>query len=320
MRSSDLVRVLLVPFLALNLTHLLAQEPVSCAHPSLTISGSATVGQELMLSLFRAFLQEKNTQPTITGDVDKLHQCLKATMPDGSLFVAFLRADGTNRGTAEFINHTCDIVMASRRVTPDELGRQPHREISLCVDALEVIVNPENPIKSLTLQQVREIFNGSITNWSQVSGSSFSGPIRVYCQPAASGTADMFRLLAMHGDEITSSAIQTVDQTSLSSSVSIEPFAIGFVGMAFKGEAKAVLLARTPQSTPVMASPTTLLNEEYPLMRRLYLYARAPYHAVWAEFIDFLANNEKSQEVIVEEGFTPIFPFLDRAEAEVSRE
>ena len=69
-----------------------------------------------------------------------------------------------------------------------------------------VIVNPANPIKSLSKDQIKGIFTGSITNWSQVGWPS-GGAIKIASRIGTSGTLATFRQLFLDGDAITSSAV-----------------------------------------------------------------------------------------------------------------
>src|SRR5512142_2455749 len=84
---------------------------------------------------------------------------------------------GSGTGIAALINKTVDIANASRQIKPEEVteaksnGVNPVEHI-IARDAIAVIVNPENPVKQLTLQQISDIYSGKIKNWSQVGGEN----------------------------------------------------------------------------------------------------------------------------------------------------
>src|SRR5512147_2117320 len=82
---------------------------------------------------------------------------------------------GSGTGIASLINGTVDIANASRQIKQEEIAQAKANGVDpvehvIARDAIAVIVNPENPVKQLTLQQISDIYSGKISNWSQVGG------------------------------------------------------------------------------------------------------------------------------------------------------
>src|SRR5512138_3980570 len=84
---------------------------------------------------------------------------------------------GSGTGIAALINKTVDIANASRQIKPEEVdeakknGVDPVEHV-IARDAIAVIVNPENPVRQLTLKQISDIYSGKISNWSQIGGDN----------------------------------------------------------------------------------------------------------------------------------------------------
>src|SRR5512142_3425986 len=82
---------------------------------------------------------------------------------------------GSGTGIAALINKTVDIANASRKIKPEEItqakanGVDPVEHV-IALDAIAVIVNPENPVSQLTLKQISDIYSGKINNWSELGG------------------------------------------------------------------------------------------------------------------------------------------------------
>ena len=77
-------------------------------------------------------------------------------------FAINVQAGGSTAGIQACITHTVDIGMCSRELKGDE---QVLTAIPICYDGIAIVLNPLNPVTSLALSQVRNIFNGTIKNW-----------------------------------------------------------------------------------------------------------------------------------------------------------
>ncbi|WP_295438706.1 substrate-binding domain-containing protein [uncultured Thiodictyon sp.] len=99
----------------------------------------------------------------------------------------------------------------------------------LALDGIAVIVHPSNPVKSLTLVQLADIFSGTITNWSAVGGQA--GTIAVNARDNKSGTWDFFNEAALMKQDksLAANAERFEDSKKLSESVGSGPLGIGFI-------------------------------------------------------------------------------------------
>ena len=141
----------------------------------------------------------------------------------------------------------------------------------LAMDGLVILVSPDNPIDSLTIQQVGDIFSGKHTNWNEVGGPDAT--INVYRQNVAASDSEFFQVevLAQTGGEITQAASIISSSGDISETVTSDAFGIGFSSFADKGTAKAISLRG---SCGILSEPTkfSIKTEEYPLSRRVRAY------------------------------------------------
>ena len=96
----------------------------------------------------------------------------------------------------------CDIIIASRDISRNEKAAAESLGVELetaplAIDALVFIVNPKNPVKNLTTDQVRKIYTGEITNWKEVGGVDHA--ITPYIRDADSGSQEKMETLVMNG-------------------------------------------------------------------------------------------------------------------------
>ncbi|MFH2104477.1 MAG: substrate-binding domain-containing protein [Chloroflexota bacterium] len=115
---------------------------------------------------------------------------------------------------------------------------------------ITIIANSHNPVQSLTREEARAIFNGTISNWNQVSGG-VDAPIQVWTYPRSTDIHEAFQYYFMGEYSITHQALVTNDYDNMIAVVSSEPGAVGFiVGAVFSDEISTLY---TIESVPVVA-------------------------------------------------------------------
>jgi phosphate transport system substrate-binding protein len=113
-------------------------------------------------------------------------------------------AGSTERGYKAIVDGTADIAMASSVARDDIVSECALKNIKLNTTLLGyttilTVVNPANPIKNLSLKQVKDIFTGRITNWRALGG--VNAPINVYVGPPNGGINDTWKKLILGEDD-----------------------------------------------------------------------------------------------------------------------
>ncbi len=236
---------------------------------------------------------------------------MQGTLP-GATVPSIIEIDGrANKvGFDRLGDGSCDIAMSERRISQDEITKlpfmgdmtSPSNEHVLALDGLAIVVNPSNPVVSLTKDQLAGIFSGTITDWSQVS--SGKGEIALYAPFANSGTDDGFRTLVLNGAKIADKVKRQQDMESVGTAVAADPLGIGFVGSALVGNARAVPVGERG-TVALLPNRMTIATEDYPLTRRMYLYTAArPANSNVGSFIEF-TNSNAGQSLVANAGFIP---------------
>src|SRR5437762_4116589 len=164
--------------------------------------------------------------------VPQLAEQFKAQHPGTTFGIA---AEGSTTGIAAIIDGTAQIGMSSRRAKTSEVGaaasKGKHMKPTIVAfDGIAVIVNSGSPIKSLTKNQVEQIFTGDVTDCSAVGGSG--GKISVYTRNTSSGTYSDFKELAMKKRDYAPGSQKMAGNEQIASEVGKNPAGIGYVGMA----------------------------------------------------------------------------------------
>ena len=169
----------------------------------------------------------------------------------------------------------------------------------VALDGIAMVVHNSNPVKGLKMEQLKDIYAGKITNWSQVGGAN--RPIVVISRDTNSGTFETFEKLVMNKGKITSGAETVGSNGQMRARIESTPAAIGFVGLGFVEGVKAITVNN------VVAEPATIQTGEYPIARPLFMYTNQ-YPKMGTPLYNFvnLYLTEEGQEIVEEIGFVPV--------------
>ena len=213
---------------------------------------------------------------------------------------------GSGNGAKSLLNGNCDIANLSRdlkdseRTAMEEKGVKPCKHVA-AYDALPVIVHPSNRINGLTIDQIRDIYTGKVTNWKDVGGSDRE--IVVISRDTSSGTFETFSELVLgKGVTITEKAEYAGSNGAVRQRVQMTKGAIGYAGLGF--------LDRTIKALAVNGvepSVETVVDKTYPLARELYMFTNGePGKGTLIEKFIGLIKTEKGREIVEEIGFVPV--------------
>jgi phosphate transport system substrate-binding protein len=189
--------------------------------------------------------------------------------------VVQVNGGGSGTGIAALINGTVDLAMASRPMEDDEKAKARQSrgsdvvEHPVALDALGIFVHSTNPVKELTIAQVKDIFQGKTKNWSELGGGN--APIVLYGRESSSGTYDYFREHVLAKEDF-SPTVQTLQGTAaIINAVGQDKNGIGYGGIAYAKEVKA--LPVSAEGKPAVApSEATVADNIYPLSHKLFFY------------------------------------------------
>jgi phosphate transport system substrate-binding protein len=287
---------------------------------SLRLHGSNTIGSELAPALAQAFLQRRTAANAVVRRRTALDE-MRVEARDGDKVIDAIEifAHGTRTAFEDLGAGRCDIGMASSRIHEDEaqklapLGNlmSAASEHVVALDGVAVIVNPANPVGELTTTQIADVFAGKVQRWSEVGG--LDQPIAIHARDDKSGTYDSFKHLVLGARALSPAATRHESSEELSDAVAGDATAIGFIGLSYVRSAKAVLV-QEKGTFALLPSPMTVATEDYPLSRRLYLYAPSSASQEARDFVDF-ALSEDGQRAVLAAGFVDMRPTCDPSAA-----
>jgi phosphate transport system substrate-binding protein len=223
---------------------------------------------------------------------------------------------GSGTGIAAMINGTVDIANASRKMKDKEIklaeehGQEPVEHI-VGYDALAVFVHKDNPVKSMTLAQLKDIYGRGqkVKKWSEmgitvpgckdeivvVSRQNNSGTY-AYFQKTVLGKKGKYRqgTLDMHGSK---DVADLVEKT---------PCAIGYSGLAYATDhLKMVCIATEDDGSCISPSVETASDRSYPIARPLFMYTNGEPQGEIKNYMDWI-KSDAGQCILLKKGYAPV--------------
>jgi len=208
-----------------------------------------------------------------------------------------IQGGGSSAGITAVISETADLGMSSRNLKDSEKHLW---SIEISKDGLAIIVNPGNPVGDLTLEQIRGIYSGDITNWSELGGRD--AKIHIVSREEGSGTRSAFEEMIMDGRRITPRAIIQDSNGAVRQLAADDPNSIGFIslGLVEVGEKPVKALS----IGGVVPSRENVINGSYTLFRSFLIVAQSEPTGYAKQFIEYIRSPE-GQKILADEGLIP---------------
>ncbi|HBY57552.1 MAG TPA: phosphate ABC transporter substrate-binding protein [Candidatus Atribacteria bacterium] len=252
--------------------------PISQAEGQLVVQGSTTV-LPIAQATAEVFMQN-NSQANIS-----------------------VRGGGSGNGISALIEGTCDIADASRPMKVKEILLCQEKGVSpvphiIAMDGIAVIVHPSNPVQGLSMEQIKDIYTGKITNWKELGGQDLK--IVVVSRDSSSGTFETFSEIVLKGEKIIPESLAQSSNQTVATVVSTTKGAIGYVGLGYISNTVKAL-----QVNEVIPEQETVVSGKYPISRPLYMYTNGAPQGIAKDFLEFIWSKE-GQEIVEKQGFVPL--------------
>jgi phosphate transport system substrate-binding protein len=205
--------------------------------------------------------------------------------------VITIQGGGSALGIQSALSGAAEIGMADLVTLPKEAGSL--KSIVAARDGIAVVLNPANPVKALTLEQVRGVFSGAIKNWKDVGGTDHA--IAVISREAGSGTRTSFEQI-IGGITLTADALIQDSNGTIRETVANDAFAVGYLSHGLVNEKiKPVLV------DGFACSEETIMSGQYKLVRPVFLVYRDTVSPACHAFLDYALSPE-AQDLIHKNG------------------
>ena len=201
---------------------------------------------------------------------------------------------GSSAGITNAMTGVSEIGMSSRDLKEEEKAEL--EEVIIAYDGIVVVTHPTNKVDNLTIDQVKQIFTGEVTNWKELGGDDME--IVVVSREDGSGSRDAFQeIVGYSSGELIPNAIVASGNGNIKTTVATNKHAIGFISFEYIDESIS-----TVDINGVEATAENVLANEYSLSRPfLFVHRAGELTKAGQSFIDFILSDE-GQEIVESSG------------------
>ena len=218
----------------------------------------------------------------------------------------YVEGGGTAAGIRSFVIGETDICTASRTFKGEEVKiladhfKSVGISFIIAKDALTIYINPENKVRNFTLEQLKQIFTGKITNWKELGGDN--SRIVVLNRNPNSGTYLYFKEHVLSGEEYSPDVVTKPTTASIVDEVIADKNAIGYGGIGYQRDSTGASVEG------IQPTEANVRNNTYPISRYLYFYTQNTPSGIIKDFIDWVIGPE-GEKVIEKEGYISLWEY-----------
>ena len=206
-----------------------------------------------------------------------------------------VQGGGSSAGIYAAEHGAADLGTSSRELVSKEKNLT---EIPIAYDGIAIIVHPANPLTDISIEEIRRIFMGTVTNWQAFGLPAHA--IHLITREEGSGTREAFEHLVMAKHEITPTALVQDSNGSVREIVAGDPHALGYISAGLLDDrVKALTINGVYPAVP------NIKDHSYKLLRRFLLVSRTPPTGRCKEFTDFILS-PKGQKILENEGLVGV--------------
>ncbi len=239
---------------------------------------------------------------TVLPIAQKVSEAFMKEYPDVSISVS---GGGSGNGIKGIIDGTIDIGDSSRFIKAEEVKLSVEKggypvPFAIGYDCIVPIVHPSNPVSNLSLEQLKAIYKGDVTNWKDLGGPDLQ--IVVISRDTSSGTYEVWEEKIMKKERVAPTALLQASNGAIVQAVSSNKFAIGYIGLGYVNPTvKAV------KANGIQGNEETTLNGTYPISRPLYMFTSGWPSGDTLKFVNYVLLPQKGQKLVREAGFVPLY-------------
>ena len=239
---------------------------------------------------------------TVLPIAQKVVEAYMAAHPETKIS---LSGGGSSNGIKAIIDNSTDIANASRFIKDKEVKMAVDKGVypvpfAIAYDSIIPVVHPSNNIDNLTVEQLREIYQGKIRNFKEVGGPDLQ--IVVVSRDTSSGTFETWEGKVMEKTKVTPRAQLLASNGAVAQAVAKNKYAIGYIGIGYLNDSVKPLTVNGIEGTE-----ETTLSGVFPISRALYMFTNGWPTGEVLKFMNFVLNPKTGQNYVAESGYVRLY-------------
>ncbi|MFI5370157.1 MAG: PstS family phosphate ABC transporter substrate-binding protein [Candidatus Eisenbacteria bacterium] len=241
----------------------------------------------------------------VAGLIQREREAFEALYPKARIEVV---RGTSSEGIRQLFGARADLAVCTRDLSPEERaaatrGRLGVEGYGMARDAIVVVVHAASPVENLTVEDVRHIYDGHATRWSEYGGPAEE--IVPVVQTAGGDLTEAFVQQVMAGNPITARSVYAASDSEVVAEVSRRPGSIGYVTLGWANRGVRALRISSLMGLPYWKPDLeAVYQSEYPLTRAVTLLVRTPGHPLADGFVTFACSRD-GQQIVKETGLVP---------------
>ena len=216
-----------------------------------------------------------------------------------------LSGGGSGNGIKAIIDSSTDIANSSRFIKSKEIKMAHAKGVypvpwRVAYDCIIPVIHPDNPVKNLTLEQLKAIYQGKIKNWKELGWKSKK--IVVVSRDTSSGTYEVWAKKVMKKKRVFPRALLQASNGAVVQAISKNKYSIGYIGIGYMNESVKPITVNG-----VKGSIETTLNGTFPISRPLFMFTQGWPEGNIVKFLNFLLHPQKGQKYVKKAGFVSLY-------------
>ncbi len=233
-----------------------------------------------------------------------VQKCAEAYMVQNPDVIITISGGGSGNGIKSIIDNTSNIGTSSRFIKEKEIKHAQSKDVypvpfRIALDCIAPVLNSTNKVSNLSMDQLKNIYLGNITNWKDVGGQN--GKIVVISRDSSSGTFGVWKNIVMKKKRVTPRALVLASNGSIVQAVAKTPNAIGYIGTGYTTKNIKIISINNVKPTE-----ENTVNGSFPISRPLFMFTNNWPKGETMRFITFVLS-KKGQALVAEAGSIPVF-------------
>jgi phosphate transport system substrate-binding protein len=233
-----------------------------------------------------------------TAHIPVMKEAARRIMTLNPKIVITIAGGGSGLGIKQVGEDLVDIGNSGRKAKEEEQKRYNLKMFKWAIDGVGIVVNPDNPVNSLSLSQLKDIFSGKINNWKIFGGPDHN--ITLYTRDESSGTRAVFWKKGLGKGSIYKKALFVPSNGAMKTAVANDPYGIGYVSIGHMDKSVSPVAL-----DGVRPSLENVKQGKYLIARGLYSNTSGEPKDLSRLFIDYLFSPE-GQQIAREKGFISV--------------
>lgn len=233
-----------------------------------------------------------------TAHIPVMKEAARRIMTANPRIAITVEGGGSGVGVKKVSEGLVQIGNTGRPLKPSEQEPAGLLSFPFAVDGVALCVHPDNPVASLTTEQAKAIWAGTLVNWREVGGQDL--PIQLYNRDEASGTREVFWEILLDKGPVTDRANVLASNGAMKVAVAGDRGALGYVSI---GHLDSTIRPITLDG--VEPSQQNASSRAYPVVRELFMNTKGKPGPLVRAFIEFVYSPEGA-EIVRASGYIPI--------------